>query len=282
VFDGSSGTWTQAAKLTASDGATFDRFGFSVAVSGDVVLIGAPVDDDQGSNSGSAYVFDGSSGTWTQAAKLTASDGASGDRFGTSVATDGDVAVIGAFSDDDNGSLSGSAYVFDGSGGTWTEAAKLTASDGTAFDFFGRSVAVSGGVAVVGAEGDDDQGLNSGSAYVFDGSGGSWTQAAKLTASDGASGDQFGSSVATYGDVAVIGAPEDSNDNGSASGAAYVFDGAGGTWTQAAKLTASDGAPDDWFGTSVATYGDVAVVGAYQDDDNGRSSGSAFLFDLQP
>ena len=280
------GTWLQTATLTADDGASGDRFGFSVALDAGVAVIGAwRDDDDNGTDSGSAYVYEQQGdGTWQQTAKLTADDGASSDLFGRSVATSGGVAVIGAWSDDDNGSWSGSAYVYEQQGdGTWQQTAKLTADDGASNDYFGYSVATSGGVAVIGAYYDDDNGSNSGSAYVFEQQAdGTWSQTAKLTADDGALGDHFGYSVATSGGVAVIGAFRDHDDNGSYSGSAYVYEQqADGTWSQTAKLTADDGASQDYFGRSLALDAGLAVIGAYSDDDNGYNSGSAYVFEQQ-
>ncbi len=223
VFRLVGGSWIEEAKLTASDGAASDLFGFSVSISGDVAIVGAFFDDDNGTDSGSAYVFRHSGeGVWTQEAKLTASDGAAADRFGISVSISGDVAIVGARLDDDNGSSSGSAYVFRLVGGSWIEEAKLTASDGAAFDRFGISVSISGDVAIVGARLDDDNGSSSGSAYVFRLVGGSWIEEAKLTASDGAAFDRFGISVSISGDVAIVGAFFD-DDNGSSSGSAYIY-----------------------------------------------------------
>ena len=161
----------QEAKLTASDGAASDNFGYSVAVAGDTAVVGAWGDDAKGSASGSAYVFVKPAAGWatgTQTAKLTAADGAANDQFGYSVAVDGDTAVVGANFDDDNASDSGSAYVFTrGESGGWSQATKLTASDGAANDQFGHSVAVAGDTAVVGAHFDDDNGSKSGPAYAF-------------------------------------------------------------------------------------------------------------------
>ena len=214
VFTRSGEVWSQQAKLTASDPAAFDRFGSSVAISGDTAVIGAYSD-------GSAYVFSRSGGVWSQQAKLTASDDA-GNFFGWSVAVDGDTVVIGAYLADYRGSSSGSAYVFTRSGGVWSQQAKLTPSDLAAGDEFGISVVVSGDTAVIGAHGNDDGGSNSGSAYVFSRSGGGWSQQAKLTASDHAADDRFGRSVAISGDTAVIGAFLD-DDGGTDSGSAYVF-----------------------------------------------------------
>jgi len=208
------------AKLLASDGADFDLFGYSVAISGDTVVVGAHYDTDQGVRTGSAYVFErparGWSGTLSQTAKLVASDGASWDLFGNSVAISGDTVIVGAHEDDDEGSDSGSAYVFekpaDGWSGTLNEDAKLLASDGAGVDLFGYSVAISGNTVVVGAHGDDDQGSSSGSAYVFERSGGGWSgilnEDAKLLASDGEYYDLFGFSVAASGVTVVVGAWE--------------------------------------------------------------------------
>jgi len=167
VFVRSGTTWTQQQKLTASDGASEDRFGYSVSLSGDYALIGASFVDDNGSESGSAYVFVRSGTTWTQQQKLTASDGAANDHFGYSVSLSGDCALIGAWGDDDSGSESGSVYVFMRSGSTWTQQQKLSASDGAASDRFGKYLSLSGNNALIGAWGGDDGGSESGSAYVF-------------------------------------------------------------------------------------------------------------------
>ena len=277
------GTWSETAKLTASDGSSQDYFGTHVSNSGDTVVVGAfYADDDNGSSSGSAYVFDRDEfGTWSETAKLTASDGAAGERFGYSVSISGDTMVIGAYVDDDNGSGSGSAYVFERDGaGTWSETAKLTASDGAVGDRFGRSVSISGETVVVGADYDDDNGSDSGSAYVFERDAkGAWPETAQLTASDAAVGDRFGRSVSISGETVVVGADYD-DDNGSDSGSAYVFErDAKGAWPETAKLTASDGAEYDYFGVNVSISGETVVAGAYYDDDDGTSSGSAYVFE---
>ena len=281
IFTRSGSTWTSQAKLTASDAAAGDYFGWSVSVSGDTAVIGAIGNDGVGGNSGSAYVFTRSGSTWTQQAKLTASDAAASDYFGWSVSVSGDTAVVGADLDDDGGDKSGSAYVFTRIGSTWTQQQKLTASDAAAWGLFGYSVSVSGDTAVVGAAGDKWEGGNSGSAYVFTRSGSTWTQQAKLTASDATSWYCFGCSVSVSGDTAVVGAHRD-DDGGIRSGSAYVFTRIGSTWTQQAKLTASDAAADDLFGFSVATDGGRVVVGAPPNDDPETASGAAYVFSLIP
>ncbi len=169
VYTRSGSSWSQQAKLTAADGAETDIFGVRVALSGDTALISARRDDDDvmGIDAGSAYVFIRTGTTWRQQAKLTAHDGAEDDRFGRSVALDGDTALIGAMFQDNKGDNSGSAYVFTRSGNIWSHQAKLTAADGAADDVFGWSVAIFGDTALVGATRNDDKGNESGSAYVF-------------------------------------------------------------------------------------------------------------------
>ncbi|MBK7093853.1 MAG: FG-GAP repeat protein [Saprospiraceae bacterium] len=251
-------------KITASDGGTDDYFGTSVSISGDYAIIGA---DHDNAIQGSAYIFNRNGTSWIQQAKLTSSDGAAGDYFGASVSISGDYAVIGAKYDDiGSNPTQGSAYIFNRSGTSWIEQAKLTASDGAAGDVFGHSVSISGDYAVIGADGDDvGSNTDQGSAYIFNRSGTAWTEQAKLTASDGTDTDYFGNSVSISGDYAVIGAYNSYSTNGSA----YVFKRSGTSWTQKAKLTASDGAAGDVFGRSVSISGDYAVIGA---------SESAYIF----
>ena len=289
VFVRELGLWNRVAELSAGDGVGGDEFGESVAVDGDVIVVGARNDDDGGVDSGSAYVFVKPVSGWATASsslKLVALDAAAYDGFGGSVAIDGDTVVVGASGDDDNGSKSGSVYVFTEPAGGWASATsnvKLTASDGAAGDGFGASVAIDGDTVVVGASGDDDNGSGSGSAYVFAEPAAGWVSTsgeAKLTASDGAAGDGFGASVAVDGDTVVVGADLD-DDGGSGSGSVYVFTERTGGWVSAkgrTKLTAADAAADDGFGASVAIEGDTVVVGATGDDDNGAESGSVYVF----
>ncbi len=280
--------YPQLSKLTASDAAAGDFFGWSVALSGSIVLVGAYWDDDAcpsdpGCNSGSAYLFDVVTGR--QITKLTASDAATNDRFGYSVAISGSTALVGANRSDAAGGESGSAYLFDFSDPCNITETKLTASDAAAGDEFGHSVAISGTTALVGAPFDDDACpgdiyCNSGSAYLFDFSDPCNIIETKLTASGlfgiGAEArDYFGDSVAVSGSIALVGAKgKFYNDRGLA----YLFDAA--TGSQIAYLYASDAAGADNFGSSVALSGTTALVGASYDDDAGNNSGSAYLFDF--
>ena len=275
--------WSEGQKLTASDGASMDRFGRGVSISGNYAVIGAVGDDDAGDRSGSAYVFERqSNGHWLEVQKLTAFDAAAVDQFGFGVSISGDYAVVGApYDDNNNGTDAGSAYVFERDGaGNWIEVQKLTAFDGAVSDIFGSRVSISGDYAVISAFLDDDNGIDSGSAYVFERDGlGNWNEVQKLTALDGATDDKFGRRVSISGDHAVIGAYHD-DDDGSNSGSAYLFErDRAGSWSQVQNLTASDGAAEDLFGDSVSISGDYAVIGAYGDDDNGETSGSAYVFE---
>ncbi|MFC1600778.1 FG-GAP-like repeat-containing protein [Candidatus Sumerlaeota bacterium] len=278
VFEKSGSSWSQTIKLTADDAAADDQFGVFVAISGLTAVVGSIGDDGGVADSGSAYVFEKSGGSWSQTAKLTAADAAAGDQLGWGASISGETAVLGAVFDDDDGVDSGSAYVFEKSGGSWSQTAKLTASDGAAGDEFGISTSVNGDTAVIGAYLDDDGGADAGSAYVFEKSVGSWSQAAKLTASDAGAGDNFGNTVSVGVNTAIVGSYLDDHAGGADAGAAYVFEKSGGSWSQTAKLTASDAAASQWFGYSVSIYADVLLVSAPRDNDGGTNSGSVYLF----
>ena len=220
-FDGSS--WVQSAKLLASDGDNTDYFGYSVSISGDKAIVGAKLSDDNGSYSGSAYIFSFDGSSWVQSAKLLASDGANSGNFGHSVSISGDKAIVGAPFDVDKGSSSGSAYIFSLDGSSWVQSAKLLASDGRSYYYFGWSVSISGDKAIVGSKGKYMSVKDPGLAYIFSLDGSSWVQSAKLLASDRAASDYFGYSVSISGDKAIVGAPFDV-DKGSSSGSAYMFE----------------------------------------------------------
>jgi hypothetical protein len=221
VFVRTGAAWSQQAKLLASDGVERDQFGISVAASGNTAVVGAFGDDDNGRSAGSAYVFTRTGTTWIQQAKLLASDGVEIDELGISVALQGDTALIGAVFNDARASDSGAAYVFTRTGTTWTQQAKLSPEDGAESDNFGNSVALQGDVAIIGSPNDGDLGAASGSAYVFTRAGTTWTQQAKLLASDGEPVDFAGVWVALSDDTVVVGALGD-DDIASSAGAAYI------------------------------------------------------------
>jgi len=277
-FDGAN--WRQEAKLVASDGMQSDYFGVSVSIDDDVAIIGADKHNNNRGNPGSAYIFRFDGTIWNQEAKLLASDGNEGLRFGNSVSISSDVAIIGDACDDNgNGYNSGSAFIFRFDGMNWTEEAKLLADDGMADDIFGKSVSVSGDVAIVGSLNDgNDNGRFAGSAYIFRFNGANWRQETKLLADEGGTAYAlFGNSVSIDSDLAIVGSFLNSN-NGSDSGAAFVYSFDGSSWTQQTKLLPSDAALGDRFGFSVAIRGNETIVGTLFDDDNGSDSGSAYVF----
>ena len=307
-------------ELYASDGAEGDNYAWDLSGAGDVngdgygdVIVGASQDDDNASNSGSAYVYLGSATgiDIDSEHKLNARDGSNGDNFGSLVACAGDAngdgyddVIVGAYWDDAGGSGSGSAYVYLGSaaGVDTTAETKLTASDAASEDVFGYAVSGAGDVngdgyddVIVGAEYDDDHGSESGSAYVYLGSASGVDPAAetKLTASDGAAEDWYGKSVSGAGDVngdgyddVIVGAHGD-DDGGPKSGTAYVYLGAAGGVDigSEAKIVASDATNSSWLGWAVSGAGDVngdgyddVIVGARDEDQNGYNAGAAYVY----
>ncbi|MFI5300457.1 MAG: hypothetical protein ACHREM_20410 [Polyangiales bacterium] len=264
VFVQSGTKWTQQTTLVSSDGASGDAFGSSVAISGATAIVGAD-NKAVGANTaqGAAYVFTQSGTTWTQQPRLVATGGGTNDYFGYAVAVDGTTALVGASGF--NGSPAGAAYIFSQIGSSWTQQAKL-GSDKVGNGGFAQTLALHGTIAIVGAAGETgsltDPGTGTpttaGAAYVFAKSGPTWTKQARLTSDDGASGDNFGFGVAVSGSAAFVGA----RTNGH-QGAAYVFIQSGSTWTQQAKLGATDYAPNDNFGIAIAADSTNAIVGAY-------------------
>jgi hypothetical protein len=269
---------TLEAKLQQVVGAASGQFGSSVSVSGGTAVVGANQEDIGGNiDQGAAYVFVRNGVTWLRQQKLTASDGAAGDLFGTSVSVQGDTVVVGANQGDVGGNVDqGSAYVFLRTGGVWAQQGKLTAGDGAASDLFGASVSVSANTAVVGAyQGDVGANIDQGAAYVFFRTGGVWAQQGKLTASDGAASDLFGASVSVDGisatgpgeNFVLVGAHQHDTGGISDQGSAYVFSRTGTTWAQQGQLTPIVGGVKAQFGISVSLSSNglttmTALVGA--------------------
>ena len=335
VFVRSGSTWSQQAYLKASNTDTADYFGYSVAISGDTLVVGAPdedsaatgVDGNESDNSahssGAAYVFVRNGTTWSQHAYLKASNTGADDQFGYSVAISGSTVVVGAVGEDSNATgvdgdesdntapYSGAAYVFVRTNKVWSQQAYLKASNTNTNDQFGYSIAISGDTIVVGAIGersgyigdqDDNSATEAGAAYVFVRGGSTWSQQSYLKASNIDAYDLFGSSVAISGNTIVVGAPceassatgvnGDQLDNSAEfAGASYVFVRSGTNWLQQAYLKASNTDIDDRFGISVAVSGYTLVVGALyessnatgvdgdQSNNSASGAGAAYVFD---
>lgn len=273
-------------EFSGSDSNSLDFFGQVVATDGRYLVVGAQNDSDTAAYAGAAYVYeyDTVSQSWTEMQKLTASDAAAGDMFGSDVAVFGNTIAVSAFDDDDMGSESGSVYIFQYNWrtGTWRQVQKITASDGAADDLFGLSLAMTGSTLLIGSTYDDDMGSSSGSVYVFFRKSGSssYYEAQKLTASDGTADDQFGVSVDINGRYLVIGAHHDS-DTATNMGAAYIFyKNRANVWTQMQKITASDGIEYDFFGKSVAIDDTTVVIGTREEDYYSHTGGSAYVFEI--
>ncbi len=293
VFDHDpmTGDWAQTAKLTAFDGEANDKFGKSVSISGNRIIVGASYDETEvGLRAGSAYIFDRDPTTWDwiQTAKLVASDAAEFDEFGSSVSLSGDRVLVGAPIDENAGGESaGSAYIFDHdpTTGDWTQTAKLTASDGSYNDKFGSSISISGDAVIVGMiPGGNFGDRLSSFAYIFerDSTTEDWTQTAKLRASDSEGNTLDTRSVSLSGSRAAVG------NVGGVKGiisSVYIFDHdlTTGNWNQTLRLEASDAEASDQFGTSVSISGNRIIVGAYWDyTEAGSFAGSAYIFDIPP
>ncbi len=317
--------WQEQSKNFPLDIVPEDRFGWSVSISGDYAAIGMPYNDDNGDSSGSAYIFENNDANWIQQVKIVPQDNSDGDKFGIAVEIKDNYAIIGAGYSDDNGTRSGSAYIYKNDL-SWHQQAKLLPTDGAAYNYFGKSVSISGGYAVVSASWNSSVAYKAGAAYIFkrDPNNLNWIQHQKLVPADLQELDYFGEPVAMdgdyivalggrgsayifeknglnwvqtdkielsehffndvsiSGDLIVFGAYEDHDvNNGMYSGAVYIFRHNGLNWTQEARLVASDGAPDDYFGSSVSISGHYVIVGSTSDDDMGTSSGSAYIFKFE-
>lgn len=282
--------WNLEQEVFASDGLPNDCFGEAVAIddAGETIVISSPNRDDNGTNSGAAYIFSRSGTTWTQTKKLLPSDGASEDQFGLwtiGMSGDGNYTIIGSHRNDDDGENSGSAYIFFKDGGNWTEEVKLTASNAEADDQFGFSCSLDedGNYAVIGARFGNGNVVNSGAVYAFARSGTTWNETAIISASDAATFDSFGQAldINSSGNRIIVGAPDEDSPSMS-SGAAYTFTRSGTMWTQQQKLISDEPTFFDFYGSavSISPVGDFFIAGVNGDDDLGNSSGSAYVYEL--
>lgn len=272
VYTRTAAGWVEEAVLKPAEQGIGELLGRSIDVSGDVIVAGAYGEDSAGALAGAVYVFERVAGTWTRTAKLVGGDTVSADLFGWSVAIEGDMIAVGARNHDSAGSNAGAVYVFQREGGDWTERAKLMASDASADDAFGWSLALQDERLLVGAPFNGP-----GAAYLFEREGGVWTEVASLAVAGAAADDQVARSVALQGETALLGAPRDSA-NGDRSGAAYVFSHSAGGWAEAARLAPAESEAGDEFGGAVAVGDGVIAVGAALDDAPERDAGSTTIF----
>lgn len=283
VYARAGSAWSFAQKLKASGVADGAAFGASIAISGDVLVVGAPHDPGPGIyDSGAVYVFELIQSTWTETAKLVADDAVQGMEFGTSVAVDGARVVVGVPQVGPAGSFSGSAYVFDRSGAVWSQTQKLVPDDPEFGAGFGWSVAVTGDRIVAGCIAKDGPaGGAQGAIYAFEDQGGGWVETQRIFAADGVSGGaSFGQSVCASGNLLLVGALKRAQATAGA-GVVYAYAYSGG-WTPTQEFWPDDTHHDQEFGNALGLAGDLAIVGAAGDDDAaGSASGSAYAYRLQ-
>jgi len=275
IFSHNSTNWIEDTKLTPSDGAAEDYFGFCADIDTDTVVIGSLQQDSGAVNGGAAYVYVKNGSVWSEQQKLLASDAAVNDYLGYSCAISDNTITVGApYEDNASGSAAGSVYIFTRSGTTWTEQQKLTAPSGAVNDQFGNSIDIDGDTLVVGARYHGGKGA----AYIYTKSGTTWSLEQKLVASDAATDDDFGLSTAIDGDRVSISAPGN-DDTYSNTGSIYIFERSGTVWSEHVKLTTSDGLPGDYLGIfTIGLSGDYLAAGTPYSDASGSNSGAAYLF----
>jgi len=260
--------------LPASERSFKDGFGGSVSISGDTAIVGAPGDNDRGSWSGAAYVFVRQGNEFVEQAKLTAEDGFRNANMGNSVGISGDIAIVGAYKDNED---SGAAYIFRRDYDVWEQETKIVPDDGAKHSHFGYRVCIFGDQALVSTQGNPDKNT-SGAVYIFAKTDDDWTQIAKLESPHPKSRFKFGSSLSLSADTAMVGAHEEADEDGHGNGVVYAFTRINHSWSGPVKLVANNTHPGDHFGNSVSLSGNMSLIGAYRRDAKGKSSGTAYIF----
>lgn len=270
--------WQQEVKLTAADAAKGDAFGYVVSIDGTTAVVGAPKDDDTGSNSGAAYLFIRDANGWKQHAKLVPKDSAKLDAFGEAVDIQMSTLIVGAPGHTHGGvRFAGAVFVFVRDGDTWRERAKLTADDAGAGDQFGVSVDIEDDTIIVGAKKHDPDGVkDAGAAYIFQRDGNVWKQRAKLTSPGKKKGDHFGTGVATSRNIAIVGAPL-REEGAPSAGAAYSFVNVDGAWDNAATVLPEVAHPNLFYGSAIAISGDTVIVTGCDGPEKGVGVGNGIV-----
>ena len=269
--------WTFHTKILPYDGAPFDRFGYSIDIENDLLVIGSVYDDDfDKEDSGSIYVYRLLNNEWVFDDKLYSNDIEAGDFFGTSVSINNGVISVGAVYDDfDNYLNCGSVTVFNYINNQWSQLQKIYAYDLQNYDFFGNSIDMHNNKIIIGSFRDDADYLNSGSAYLYKFINNQFENILKITAYDESLNDNFGQSVAIYNDFLAIGSLDD--DNGINSGSVYIYQINDDQIIEEIKYIGDDVNTYDEFSGSLSLYNNHLLVGSQYDDDLGDASGSAYL-----
>jgi hypothetical protein len=282
VFVEVGGAWVEQALLRPADLTGSAAFGSSLDLSADLLVVGAPEDDAGAADGGSVYVFRRTGGVWTEEAKLRPASPGLLARFGSSVSLSGTSLAVGSPGRFVGGAfLTGAVYVYDSADGPWTEQAELVDPLGDGGDLFGEALGLDDDLLVVGAPGDEvDVGLGAGSARVFTRSAGRWSTGPQLALDDLQVLDRFGTAVAVHAGRIAIGSPLGASPAGSGFGRVSLFEESGGTWSLTQSLSASDGAANDQFGSTLSLTGTRMLVGAPSVDAEASAfpAGAAYLF----
>ncbi len=279
VYEKTGIDWTFRQEIVPDDAGSNDWFGWSIDVKDRWAVIGSPLNDENGNDSGAVYVYCRLENLWVLNQKIIVQDGEPNDWFGWSTSLDGNFILSGSPYNDNWGNDAGAVYVFSYNGQIWIERQKIVTIDAGPGNYFGWSVSLDLPNALIGAYRDDDNGLESGSAYIYHFNGFAWLMKQKLTAFDGASNDWFGWSVSLDGSNAVIGAFGDDMDSMNDCGSIYVYKEQISSWGFLHKINAIDRQMGDWFGWTVCVSGDSVIVGAEQEDQNGDNSGAAYVYE---
>lgn len=279
MFKNNNGIWQEMQKLTSSDNATGDFFGRSVDLDSGRMIVGASFDDDLGSGSGAAFIFDLANDVWTETQKITANDGAPGDSFGHAVSVHGDRVLVGAWEANTSIADTGAAYVFEIDNGSWVFVDKLIPSDVYIDGAFGIDVALQNQWAMVGASGDDELTNSSGAVYVFEYTNNSWSELQKLFPATGSFFDRFGLDIDLDGNRFIAGSAG-KDTAGSNAGSVFSYEFNGVNWSFDQELTAGDAAANDFYGNAVAIFGNRVIAGAPGDDSNWVDDGAAYITNI--
>jgi len=277
-LDELTGNFIEHQKIVPEDGDVEEFFGYSIDINDNFAIIGSHHDSDFGGSSGSAFILKRENDLWSIHKKILPSDPKAGDEFGKAVSMTANNLAIGSFLDDDQGTNSGSVYLFNFDEDDWIEYQEINPLDAEAYDQFGNFLSLEEDHLVVGVPEKKDKGDKSGCAYVFRNNADTvWTQAAKLLPEDISPGAQFGQAVHISANHIACGAYKLNNplENG---GAVYIYEQSGNDWNLIQKIIPPDNEEGDHFGNSVFLYEDILAVGAYFDDDNDSKSGSVYLY----
>lgn len=272
VYEILNNRWTETDRLKASDAEQFDNLGTTVAVSGNILVAGAPFEDQLGNNAGAVYVFERIDDVWQETAKLTAMDTDAGDRFGAAVDIESEMIVVGAYGRD-------GAYIFERIAGTWEEAELIPDNGLSGLGEFGRSVAIDNGRVAVGTPYTDTVESSRGAVFIFEKQAGSWSESARISDPDAIEREWFGFSMTFQGSELIIGAYR-ANRDAYRHGIAVVFNYSNGEWMKVQEISPTQRTDFQLFGADLTVDGNMlAVTTQHWNPNEEYGDGFAYLFE---